>query len=305
MGYSREKKINKIRKGEILKTMNTKKFKELKIDNELRDLLPPLTKEELETLEQNLLKDGCTSPIFTWNGYIVDGHNRYGICEKHNIEFEEIKLAYESKDDIIQWVIENQLGRRNLTDVQRIIVAEKYRNIIERKAKDNLIKSGLRVKIEKPIDTKKELAKIAKVSTDTYWKGKKILESDNDEVKQKAISGELKVNTAYNIIFQKNKSRKPISPIVLKHLIIRSQGKCEICNWGGEGLEGVLIPHHIHKYCNTKDNSSKNLAMLCPNCHTIIHTLENCKDDLIKNNILKNIDKEVSTKINTYLKEIQ
>jgi hypothetical protein len=67
-------------------------IKELKIDEQLRDLFPPLTEEEFSQLEQNILRDGCTSPLFTWNDYIVDGHNRYSICKKHNIEFQVIEL---------------------------------------------------------------------------------------------------------------------------------------------------------------------------------------------------------------------
>ena len=115
--------------------MDNKKFRKLKIDNELKDLLPPQTEEEHKILEESIKKDGCTNPLITWNDYIVDGHNRYEICEKYKIGFEEIKLGYNTKDEIIMWMLENQLGRRNLTDVQRIIIAEKYRDIIEKQAK--------------------------------------------------------------------------------------------------------------------------------------------------------------------------
>ena len=93
--------------------MDNKKFRKLKIDNELKDLLPPQTEEEHKILEESIKKDGCTNPLITWNDYIVDGHNRYGICEKYKIGFEEIKLGYNTKDEIIMWMLEYQLGRRN------------------------------------------------------------------------------------------------------------------------------------------------------------------------------------------------
>lgn len=193
-------------------------MRKLLIDKELRDLLPPLTKEEFSQLEENILKDGCQSPIITWNDYIVDGHNRYNICNKHKIEFEELKLAYETKDDIIQWMIDTQLGRRNLTPIQRIAIAEKYRPIIEKKAKENqsvfkgnqytngTCQNSDKKQIKK-VDTKKELSKIANVSYDTYYKGKRILDSDNEEIKDKLKNKEISINKAYNQLFKKENKK--------------------------------------------------------------------------------------------------
>ena len=57
---------------------------ELKIDPEFVDKIPPLTAEEFQQLENNILADGLViSPIITWNDVIVDGHNRYEICHAH------------------------------------------------------------------------------------------------------------------------------------------------------------------------------------------------------------------------------
>ena len=57
-----------------------KKLYELKIDPEFRDALPPLKESEYEILERGILSDGCEIPLITWNGTVVDGHNRYKIC---------------------------------------------------------------------------------------------------------------------------------------------------------------------------------------------------------------------------------
>ena len=90
----------------------------------------------------------------------------------------------------------------NLSPIQRIAVAEKYRPIYEKQAKENLIKAGNNYGVGKnkkpfqksenpitPINTTKKLAKTAGVSTDTYSKGKKILNS-NDEAKQRKVAVE-------------------------------------------------------------------------------------------------------------------
>ena len=67
-------------------------MKKLKIDPELRDLLPPLTDEEYKQLKKNIVENGFDKnfPIMVWHDFIVDGHNRYEICEKHEIDFVKI-----------------------------------------------------------------------------------------------------------------------------------------------------------------------------------------------------------------------
>lgn len=91
----------------------------LKINPEFKDLIRPLRKKELLQLEENLLADGCREPIITWNGFIVDGHNRYELCSKHNIPFKVIEKEFDSKEEVIAWICANQLGRRNISEETR------------------------------------------------------------------------------------------------------------------------------------------------------------------------------------------
>ena len=91
----------------------------LKIDPELKELIRPLTKKEFSQLEDNLLTDGCIDPIITWNGFIIDGHNRYEICCRHNISLQVLEKEFPSKDAVIAWMCANQLGRRNLSEETR------------------------------------------------------------------------------------------------------------------------------------------------------------------------------------------
>ena len=205
-------------------------MKELKIDPELRDLLPPLTDEEYKQLEKNIVENGFDKnfPIMEWHGFIVDGHNRYDICKKHNItDYVVGTLAYETKEEVMEWMLDIQLGRRNLSPIQRIAIAEKYRSIYEKQAKENLKfasggdrrsedfkkNQGLKnsSKVENKIDVRAKLAETAGVSTDTYSKGKKILDSDNEEVKEKVLSGEMSINAGYNKIKETTKQKENIN----------------------------------------------------------------------------------------------
>ena len=106
-------------------------------------------------------------------------------------------------------MLDTQLGRRNLSPIQRIAVAEKYRPIYEKQAKVNMSlggknyspKEGLQnssiLSKEERIDVRAKLAKTAGVSTDTYSKGKKILDSDNEGLKHEVLSGEKSINAGY------------------------------------------------------------------------------------------------------------
>ena len=60
-------------------------------------------------------------------------------------------------------------------------------------------------KVENKIDVRAKLAQTAGVSTDTYSKGKKILDSDNEELKKEVMSGEKSINAAYKTLQNEKK----------------------------------------------------------------------------------------------------
>jgi len=107
--------------GEILDfTQELEKSSPIKINPDFKDLLKPLTEHAFETLEKNILSDGCRDALVLWDGFIVDGHNRYHICSKHNLPFETILKTFESEAHARIWIRNNQLGRRDLLPAERI-----------------------------------------------------------------------------------------------------------------------------------------------------------------------------------------
>jgi hypothetical protein len=94
-------------------------LKVLKIDEEFKNLISPPVPDETKQLEENIIKEGCRDSLVTWNGILIDGHNRYTICTKHNIPFKTVEMYFETREDVIDWIVDNQLGRRNITDVGR------------------------------------------------------------------------------------------------------------------------------------------------------------------------------------------
>lgn len=176
----------------------------IKIDNDFKKCLPALTPEEYANLEASILKEGVRDPIILWGDYIVDGHNRYQICTDHNItEFPTTTMDFNSKDQALEWILQNQLGRRNLTDFQRNKIALQYEEVIAKRMKERQIatlKKGtdipLRPKgpngeMEKAEKTtkRKELAKIAGTSEKSIRNTKTILEKGTPEQIERAEKG--------------------------------------------------------------------------------------------------------------------
>lgn len=91
----------------------------LKIDEEFKSLIPPLSDEEFSQLEENIKTDGCRDALVVWQGMIVDGHNRYKICQENDIPFKTEEKEFSGKEAAVEWIIRNQFGRRNLTLAQR------------------------------------------------------------------------------------------------------------------------------------------------------------------------------------------
>lgn len=97
------------------------KLQTLQVDPEFLALIPPMREEEAHRLEESIAKDGFNSAlgkILTWRGAIVEGHNRYKICQKYKSPFETHEMKFSSREEAINWIINNQLGRRNLTPEQ-------------------------------------------------------------------------------------------------------------------------------------------------------------------------------------------
>ena len=101
----------------------------LTIDPEFEGKIPPLREEELKQLEENILADGVViNPLITWDGVIVDGHNRYRILQKHpEIQFTTYEKKFPDRYAAIAWICKNQLGRRNLTSQQfKYLLGQQY-----------------------------------------------------------------------------------------------------------------------------------------------------------------------------------
>jgi N6-adenosine-specific RNA methylase IME4 len=101
-----------------------------RIDPDIRSHIPPLREDELRQLEENMLRDGCKAPLVVWDGVLLDGHNRFDICERHGLPFTTETIELPNREAAIAWIEDNQLGRRNLTaDQFSYFIGRKYERI--------------------------------------------------------------------------------------------------------------------------------------------------------------------------------
>lgn len=173
------------------------------IDKELESFIVPLSKDEFTQLESNLLSEGCRDPLIIWKAegknFLIDGHNRLRICRKHNIPYQTKELSFKDKEEVRLWMLNNQLGRRNLNpDQLSYYRGLKYIAIKnQRGGYENVQSKG-----QKELSTAEKLALDFKVSESTikrdakYTQGLDIIGRSNPNLKLKILKGEAKVNKA-------------------------------------------------------------------------------------------------------------
>ena len=157
---------------------------ELKINESFKSLIPKLDEAEFKQLEENILAYGLLDPIkVTQNYEVIDGHNRLLICQKHNIEPKAEVINFTDEDQIKLWIINNQLGRRNITDFVKVELLQKKPN------------------------TRLLLAEELDWSTGKVAMAQKILNTADEPTKQKLRDGELSINQAYKEIRRAEKKK--------------------------------------------------------------------------------------------------
>jgi len=228
----------------------------LQIDKEFQSLIPPLSVDELTQLEQNILIDGCRDAIVTWEDAIIDGHNRYAICQKHGLHFKTVTMEFDDRSHAKEWIIRNQFGRRNLPPYVRVSLALELESTIAARAKENqkggqggVLLSTNSSKANEALNTRAELAKTAGVSEDTIAKVKTIKANASYETKDKLAKGEISINKAYN---ETKASAEPKFPLPQYQFSDESKAKGE---QAGNDSETLWLLKSTWKKATKKDKS--------------------------------------------------
>ena len=209
----------------------------IKIDSEFKSLIPPLTPDEYTQLEKNIIKDGIRDALIVWpqndgNNILIDGHNRFQISATHaGIRFETKPMNFKDRDEAVVWIINNQLGKRNLPVYDKVTLQDKKRDALTRIAKKNLGGDHRSEEFQKSKDknscplisrqekrensTDYKIAKAAGTSEDTVRKVRTINEKATEQTKQLVREGKLSINQAYNSVHPKKPD--PVKQAMKEH----------------------------------------------------------------------------------------
>jgi hypothetical protein len=197
------------------------------VNEELKAYIDPLTPDEFDALERSILAEGCRDALVLWNDLLIDGHNRYGICQKHGLPFHTVQATqFKNMDDVHLWMIDQHLGRRSVSDFQRGVLALRKREIIAARraaaaaavqaAKadapvppeseapwegdtDPVVAAALASVAKVPdeaLDTREALARVARLSSSQVKLIETIQQKAAPEVVAAVRSGDISLNTA-------------------------------------------------------------------------------------------------------------
>lgn len=193
-------------------------MEKLEIKEEFKKLIPALTQEEFKQLEENCLAEGIREAILTWNGFIIDGHNRYEIANKWNLDFQTKSKHFENEIDVKIWMANNQLGRRNLSDYVKGELLEEIEKLLKEKGKKNisLNKGGtatLSFIDKEEHNTRKIVAEKLGWSTGKKAQFDVVKKKAPEEVKEKLRNNELTIHAAYKEIKKEEKKEERLQKI--------------------------------------------------------------------------------------------
>jgi hypothetical protein len=185
------------------------------VKEELRAYIDPLTPEEHEALERSILAEGCRDALVLWGDVLVDGHNRYGICQKHGIPFQTMQHpAFKSMDDVHLWMIDQHLGRRSVSDFQRGVLALRKKDILaarmqtlqpapqadaatgNEQATQAAPEQAAAVKPPDPFRSREDIARAARISSTTVGQIEKIQKEATPELVAAVKAGDISINAA-------------------------------------------------------------------------------------------------------------
>jgi hypothetical protein len=173
------------------------------INEVLRSYIDPLTANEYAALERSLLAEGCRDALVLWNDVLIDGHNRYEICRRHDIAFNTVQnTSFGSLDDVMLWMIDNHLARRSVSDFQRGVLALRKKEIVA--ARTVQLAEGIEegaVPAQSPVQfsTREDIARAARVSSNTIGLIEKIQKEASPELVDAVRSGTISINAAASV----------------------------------------------------------------------------------------------------------
>ncbi|GJJ03330.1 hypothetical protein RugamoR64_38680 [Duganella rhizosphaerae] len=187
---------------------------QIKINDVLRAYIEPLTEAEYAALERSILVEGCRDALVLWEDVLVDGHNRYQICQQHGIPFKVTEnTSFRNLDDVKLWMIDNNLGRRSISDYQRGVLALRKKEIVAARVAELAVQAAAEdaaiappegeapksKPAAMPLTSREDIARAARLSSATISQIEKIQKTATPELVEAVRSGTISINAAATV----------------------------------------------------------------------------------------------------------
>lgn len=201
----------------------------LRLNPEYEKLLPKMSDQEFGELKESIRTDGQHYPIIVnENLEVLDGHHRFRACIELNIEPDFEVRKFEDRLVEKKFVIEANLRRRHLNNFQLVELAVPLLEVEKAIAKKRQVKGGENgenillgetsddVEPELKAKATEIVTKKAGVSTRTFERGKKILETASEDQKQRLREGKTSISKVYSEVagsrIKKQKKLEAVAP---------------------------------------------------------------------------------------------
>ncbi|MDP9989744.1 polyhydroxyalkanoate synthesis regulator phasin [Variovorax boronicumulans] len=188
------------------------------VNEELKAYIDPMSPEEYAALERSILTEGCRDALVLWGDVLVDGHHRYGICQKHGLPFQTVQNThFKTMEDVHLWMIDQHLGRRSISDYQRGVLALRKKVIVDDQrsralsetsssddppfdvdtpAGESPADNASALPPPAPLNSRESIAKAARLSSSQVVMIEKIQKQAAPELVAAVKSGVISINTA-------------------------------------------------------------------------------------------------------------
>jgi len=186
---------------------------QIQINDVLRAYIDPLTESEYAALERSILAEGCRDALVLWEDVLVDGHNRYAICQQHSIPFKVTQnTTFKTIEDVMLWMIDNHLGRRSVSDFQRGVLALRKKDIVAARSAElanQVAAEDASIAPPEPLDgaahsvkvrtSREDIARAARLSSNTISQIEKIQKTATPELVEAVRAGTISINAAATV----------------------------------------------------------------------------------------------------------
>ncbi len=190
------------------------------------DVIPTITDDEHSQLQQKIIKHGVNDPLTIWETtttiaqiddtgqpvfILIDGHNRYNICLQYKIDYRINLVRFDTLDEAKDYMIDYQLGRRNLTVEQASYLRGK------RYLQQKSMRGGSRLSNSVQVDVAAKLGEKYSVSSRTIKRDADFatgLDKLAPELKQQVLSGRKTLPKSFVTTIAKANIEQPIDSIL-------------------------------------------------------------------------------------------